>query len=91
MAGTGEAGAGTADDFKMYDLNRSNEDYPDQSMDSQAMMLMSVKKTKELENLKKKCSMSDQLSFSTQVTKDSLSSEGRFLHILNFKDFKGFK
>ena len=42
MAGTGEAGAGTGDDFKMYDLHRSNEDYPDQSMDSQAMMLKSV-------------------------------------------------
>ena len=29
MAGTGEAGAGTGDDFKMYDPHRSNEDYPD--------------------------------------------------------------
>lgn len=38
--------------------------------------------------LKKKPSLDELMS---QATKDSLSSEQKFLHVLNFKDFKGFK
>lgn len=86
VGGTGGQARAARLDYQLYDLDKSQ----DKSLDTHAYAGASIGNSVNHDALGKKASLDD-FTLMSQATKDSMSSEQKFLRVLNFKDFKGFK